>query len=141
MPILAAFMVPHPPMIVPAVGQGSEAQIVETTRAYERVADEVTALAPDTIIITSPHSVMYADYFHISPGGAATGSFRRFRAPEVRFSEAYDTASWRTKQSSPRERCGSGIRSSTTAQWCRCGSSGKNTPGGSSCGSACPGFR
>ena len=92
MPILAAFMVPHPPMIVPAVGQGSEAQIVEPTRAYERVADEVAALAPDTIIITSPHSVMYADYFHISPGGAATGSFRRFRAPEVRFSETYDTA-------------------------------------------------
>ena len=92
MPILAAFMVPHPPMIVPAVGQGSEAQIAETTRAYEKVADEVAALAPDTIIITSPHSVMYADYFHISPGGAATGSFRRFRAPEVRFSECYDTA-------------------------------------------------
>ena len=92
MPILAAFMVPHPPMIVPAVGQGSEKQIIETTRAYQQVADEVAALAPDTIIITSPHSVMYADYFHISPGGAATGSFRRFRAPEVRFSECYDTA-------------------------------------------------
>ena len=92
MPILAAFMVPHPPMIVPAVGQGSEEQIAETTRAYERVADEVAALAPDTIIITSPHSVMYADYFHISPGGAAAGSFRRFRAPEVRFSECCDTA-------------------------------------------------
>ena len=91
MPILAAFMVPHPPMIVPAVGQGSEAQILETTRAYEKVADEVAALKPDTILITSPHSVMYADYFHISPGKGAEGSFRRFRAPGVKFSERYDT--------------------------------------------------
>ena len=92
MPILAAFMVPHPPMIVPAVGRGSEAQIEETTRAYEQVADEIAALRPDTLIVTSPHSVTYADYFHVSPGGAASGSFRRFRAPEVRFSERYDTA-------------------------------------------------
>ena len=71
MAILATFMVPHPPMIVPEVGKGSERQVEETTRAYERVADEIAALAPETIIITSPHSVMYADYFHISPGSAA----------------------------------------------------------------------
>ena len=91
MPILAAFMVPHPPMIVPAVGRGSEAQVTETTRAYEQVAAEVAALKPDTILITSPHSVMYADYFHISPGSGAKGSFRQFHAPLVRFSEQYDT--------------------------------------------------
>ena len=91
MSILAAFMVPHPPMIIPEVGKGSENQIAETVRAYERVADEVAQLKPDTLIITSPHSVMYADYFHISPGGSASGSFRQFRAPEVRFSERYDT--------------------------------------------------
>ncbi len=91
MSVLAAFMVPHPPMIVPDVGKGTEKQILETTRAYERIADEVAALEPETIVITSPHSVMYADYFHISPGSGASGSFRRFRAPGVRFSERYDT--------------------------------------------------
>jgi aromatic ring-opening dioxygenase LigB subunit len=90
MSIIAGFMVPHPPMIVPAVGRGSEAQVAETTAAYERVADEIAALAPETIIITSPHSVMYADYFHISPGKSAVGSFASFRAPQVRFSEKYD---------------------------------------------------
>ena len=91
MSVVAAFMVPHPPMIVPEIGQGSEEQILETTRAYERIADEIARLKPDTIIITSPHSVMYADYFHVSPGAGARGSFRRFRAPQVRFSERYDT--------------------------------------------------
>ena len=91
MSILAAFMVPHPPMIVPEIGKGSEKQVTDTTLAYDRVADEVTALEPDTLIITSPHAVMYADYFHISPGKAAAGSFRQFRAPGVRFSEQYDT--------------------------------------------------
>ncbi|MBR2531211.1 MAG: AmmeMemoRadiSam system protein A [Lachnospiraceae bacterium] len=91
MSIVASFMVPHPPMIVPAVGKGSEAEITATTHAYEQVADEIAALKPETIIISSPHSVMYADYFHISPGKGAKGSFRQFRAPEVSFSETYDT--------------------------------------------------
>ncbi len=91
MAILAAYMVPHPPMIVPAVGRGSERQIAKTTAAYEQVAEEIAQLHPDTIIITSPHSVMYADYFHISPGKGAGGDFGRFRASQVRFEETYDT--------------------------------------------------
>ncbi len=90
MSILAAFMVPHPPMIVPEIGRGSEAQIEKTTRAYEQVADEIAALKPETIIITSPHTTMYMDYFHISPGSTADGSFAAFRAGTVRFHETYD---------------------------------------------------
>ena len=91
MSVVAAFMVPHPPLIVPAVGKGSEAQIAETTRAYEQAAEEIAALAPETIVISSPHTVMYTDYFHLSPGKTAAGSFRDFGAPEVRFEETYDT--------------------------------------------------
>ena len=90
MPILAAFMVPHPPLIVPQVGRGGEKEIQETRAAYETVAREIAALKPDTIIISSPHATMYADYFHISPGRKAQGSFASFRAPEVRFREEYD---------------------------------------------------
>ena len=91
MGIIAGFMVPHPPMIVPDIGRGSEAQVADTTAAYKRVADEIAALAPETIVITSPHSIMYADYFHISPGKSAGGSFAGFRASGVRFNEEYDT--------------------------------------------------
>lgn len=34
---------------------------------------------------------MYADYFHISSGSGAKGSFARFRAPKARFSVKYDS--------------------------------------------------
>ena len=91
MPIIAGFMVPHPPMIVPDVGRGSERQIAETTAAYEKTADMIAAIKPETIIITSPHTIMYSDYFHISPGESAKGSFAEFRAPKVVFSEEYDS--------------------------------------------------
>ena len=91
MSVVGAFMVPHPPMIVPEVGKGSEKQIAATTAAYTRVAEEIAALAPETIILSSPHATMYRDYFHISPGSQARGSFGSFRAPEVKFREEYDT--------------------------------------------------
>ena len=38
MSIVAAYMVPHPPMIVPEVGKGSERQVEATRIAYIRVA-------------------------------------------------------------------------------------------------------
>ena len=88
--ISAAYMVPHPPLIVPAVGRGGEKEIELTTDSYERVAKDIASIAPDTIVIISPHSVMYSDYFHISPGEKAAGDFGRFGASNVRFSEKYD---------------------------------------------------
>ena len=91
MSIIASFMVPHPPMIVPQIGRGSEEQIETTTKAYEQVADEIAELAPETIIISSPHATMYMDYFHISPGRWADGDFAQFGAPQVSFHEEYDT--------------------------------------------------
>lgn len=90
MSISASFMVPHPPLIVPEVGRGSEQQVRKTIASYEKVAEEIAVLSPDTIVITSPHSVMYADYFNISPGRSTSGSFSRFGAPDVSFTEEYD---------------------------------------------------
>ncbi|WP_044913612.1 AmmeMemoRadiSam system protein A [Butyrivibrio sp. WCE2006] len=90
MPILGAFMVPHPPIILPEVGRGEEKKISNVIEAYEKVADEIASLKPETIIISSPHSVMYSDYFHISPGKSAYGDMGRFQAEEVSFDAEYD---------------------------------------------------
>lgn len=91
MSILAAFMVPHPPIIVPEIGLGEEKTIQKTIDAYNEVGREVAALRPETIIVSSPHNVMYYDYFNISSGKTARGNFAQFRAPEVRMKYDYDT--------------------------------------------------
>ncbi len=88
--IIAAFMVPHPPLIVPDVGRGGELKVKETINSYERVGREIADIAPDTIIITNPHTTLYSDYFHISPGERAVGDFGDFGAPGVSFEETYD---------------------------------------------------
>ena len=91
MPIIGAYTVPHPPLIVPDIGKGAEEQIIETTNAYKQVAKEIATLKPETIIITSPHTVLYGDYFHISPNDNAYGDFSNFNASNVKFNEEYDT--------------------------------------------------
>lgn len=90
MAILGAFMVPHPPMILSEVGKGREKDVEETILAYEEVADRIAKLKPETIVISSPHATMYADYFHVSPGTHAKGTFAQFGAPKVSFEEEYD---------------------------------------------------
>lgn len=88
--ILAGYMVPHPPIAVPEIGQGEEKKIQSTLDAYAAVARDIAAIQPDTILLTSPHAVMYRDYFHISPGDGAEGNFRQFHAGGVRLSVSYD---------------------------------------------------
>ena len=91
MSILSAAVVPHPPIILPEVGHGEEEKISATSAAYKKIAKKIVELNPDTIIITSPHSIMYADYFHISPGESAEGNMSQFRAPQVALKINYDT--------------------------------------------------
>lgn len=90
MTILASFAVPHPPIILPEVGQGEEEKIRKTIAAYDTVMEKAAGLQPDTLIITSPHGEMYMDYFHIAPGPTARGDFAQFRAPQVELSVRYD---------------------------------------------------
>lgn len=90
MSILGAVAVPHPPIILPEVGKGEESKISATTDAYNLISRRIVDLNPETIIITSPHSVMYTDYFHISPGNSASGNMAQFRAPQVSISINYD---------------------------------------------------
>ncbi|MCR5179386.1 MAG: AmmeMemoRadiSam system protein A [Lachnospiraceae bacterium] len=92
MAVKAAIMVPHPPIIMPEVGHGEEKKIRATTDAYMEAARFAAQADPDVIVVASPHSILYSDYFHISPGRRAAGDMRRFGAGDVRISVDYDEA-------------------------------------------------
>lgn len=103
MGIVASIMVPHPPLIVPAVGRGEERVIAATVGAYERAAAFVMSFAPETLIVVSPHTAMYADYFHVSPGAGASGNFAQFGAPQEAFDAAYDAEFVRELEAAAKE--------------------------------------
>jgi len=90
MSVAAAYAVAHPPLAISEIGRGREKEITKTIDAYKRAASEIAAIAPDTIVITTPHAIMYADYFHISPSAKAQGSLAGFGAPDVVLSVNYD---------------------------------------------------
>jgi len=90
MPIIATYIVPHPPIIVPEVGHGDERFIENTIVAYHKVAEEIGRIKPDLIILSSPHAPSHMEYFHISGGDKGIGDFENFRAPQIRVSARYD---------------------------------------------------
>lgn len=92
MPILAAVTVPHPPIILPEVGQGRERDIQSTIDAYRAAMAFLASYEPETVVLITPHTTLYSDYFHISPGAGARGDFARFGAPGVVVRADYDEA-------------------------------------------------
>ena len=91
MSILASFIVPHPPLIIPNIGKGSEKQVSKTISAYKEIAKQIASLNPETIIISSPHAPMYSDCFYISNSPTLTGNLANFGAKEISFAEEVDT--------------------------------------------------
>ncbi|WMJ76033.1 MULTISPECIES: AmmeMemoRadiSam system protein A [unclassified Sedimentibacter] len=90
MSIVNAYIVPHPPLIIPKVGNGQEIKIAKTVKAYNKIAEEIGKIKPETIVITTPHSIMYSDYIHVSPGNKAKGDFREFGRSDISFEAEYD---------------------------------------------------
>ena len=88
--ILGAIIIPHPSLIIPTVGRGREREVQATIDTYRTAAKQVAAWKPEVLIITSPHQVMYADYFHISPGGGAAGDMSAFGAAQTKLRVEYD---------------------------------------------------
>ena len=91
MGVVGAVVVPHPPLIMPEIGRGEEEKIRPTIDAYREAMRRMAVLSPDTVVISSPHATMYADYFHISPREHAEGDFGDFRVPGLKLAADYDT--------------------------------------------------
>ena len=83
MPLSAVYAVPHPPLLIPEIGIGEEQEIKDTFEAMQHVAQEIAQIAPDTIIVISPHAPHMNDRFVLSSVPVLRGDMRRFHAPNV----------------------------------------------------------
>lgn len=91
MSILASYVVPHPPLIIPSVGKGEERGIAQTILSYQEIAKRVAALRPQTVVVSSPHAPLYRDGFHVTTDTVLEGSMADFRAPQTKLSVTIDT--------------------------------------------------
>ena len=90
MGIIGAIAVPHPPLIVPAVGRGDQRRIQSTIDAYKHATSALLDLEPECIVITSPHAPLFRDGFHVTTDAKLEGDMARFRAPSERICATCD---------------------------------------------------
>ena len=92
MGILAAFVLPHPPIVLPEIGHGEEMKIQSTSEGFEAIANMIAELKPSTIVIVSPHAVMLRNSFYVCDTPRQHGDFSHFIAPDIRFDVKTDEA-------------------------------------------------
>ncbi len=83
--ILAGYVLPHPPVIVPGVDQGTMLA-GRTVAALRELAGSFAALRPETVVILSPHAPLFSDYLFMYDAPVLEGSLSRFGAPQARLS-------------------------------------------------------
>ena len=89
--MIQAVIMPHPPMARELVGRGEEQKIQNTLDAYRTASRRIAEYAPETIVIISPHNILFRDAFYVSPGETYTDNLSRFGASADRISISYDS--------------------------------------------------
>lgn len=100
--ILSAYLMPHPPIIVPEVGRGQEKKTSKTIEALYKIGDDIAQKKPHTIILISPHGALFRDAISIMGTHKLKGDLSRFNAKDVvieklndlKLAEELDGAAW-----------------------------------------------
>lgn len=75
---------PHPPIIVPGIGEISEVEkVANTIVALRKLSTIFNNAEIDTLIIISPHGHIYPDRFNICHMRKLFGTFASFDKPEI----------------------------------------------------------
>ena len=83
-------LVPHPPILIPAVAGHRIEQVSQTRRAMLAVASDIKAITPDVVVLISPHASFSSHAMSIVASDSFTGSFEDFGATGVHLSAGGD---------------------------------------------------
>ncbi|MFA6553522.1 MAG: AmmeMemoRadiSam system protein B [Patescibacteria group bacterium] len=76
--IIFSAISPHPPILIPDIGKDNVRFIKKTTAAMKRLAQDLYAAKPDTIVIISPHGQMHTDAFSLNMSNDFEANFKEF---------------------------------------------------------------
>ncbi|MBN2793860.1 MAG: AmmeMemoRadiSam system protein A [Clostridia bacterium] len=81
--IKAAFLMPHPPILLKEIGQGSELQCPDVLYALNSVGQKIAELKPKTIVVITPHGPVFSDGIVIGYDDMLYGNLKKFGYPQV----------------------------------------------------------
>ena len=66
MSLVFSAITPHPPMLIPSIGQGALKKLEKTKQALEKLEQKLYVAHPDILIILSPHGSYFKDAFTLN---------------------------------------------------------------------------
>ncbi|RJR32162.1 AmmeMemoRadiSam system protein B [Candidatus Parcubacteria bacterium] len=78
MSLVFAAITPHPPILIPSVGQNNLKKINQTRKAMQDLSGEFYAARPDTAVIISPHGDVFNDAFTVNIAADFEANFEQF---------------------------------------------------------------
>lgn len=90
--ITIAALMPHPPILVPAVGRERLADVTASLEAMREISREILATQPETLVLISPHSPRQPMAFAVWNCAELRGTFAPFGAAEEGVSLPVDSA-------------------------------------------------
>lgn len=83
MTLLAGYITPHPPLIVPGIGGEEREQVGATIAAMKEVADRIATHGPETIVVITPHGPVFSDAMLVNTEENLGGDFGAFGAADI----------------------------------------------------------
>ncbi|MCR8744803.1 AmmeMemoRadiSam system protein A [Romboutsia lituseburensis] len=78
------YLMPHPPIMIDAIGKGQEQQIIKTINSCKQISTEISCMDIDTIIIISPHGLVFKDGIAIVDSDKLEGDLSKFESGEIK---------------------------------------------------------
>ncbi len=79
------YLMPHPPIIIPEIGRGKEAEIRKSIDSCSAIGHEIERSDADTVIIITPHGTIFSDAVSLADTDNLKGNFGKFGAKNVSF--------------------------------------------------------
>mgnify|MGYP001589014367 CR=1 FL=1 len=90
MSIVFSAIVPHPPILIPAIGKENINQLKATVDSYFKLEQDLYASQAETIMVISPHGRLQAEAFTINLSPEFKGNFEKFGDLTTKFSLSGD---------------------------------------------------
>jgi hypothetical protein len=90
MSLVYSAFVPHPPILVPEIGQGEERKCQASLDAYHEIASRLVQAEVETVILVSPHAPLTKEGITLLTEEVVRGNFAQFGAAQVSLSFASD---------------------------------------------------
>jgi aromatic ring-opening dioxygenase LigB subunit len=85
MSIVYGAIMPHPPIVVPAIGKERLKEADQTKRALEEISRRIKAADCDTIVVVTPHGDVGQASVPVYTGHVFEGNFAQFGLPKPTF--------------------------------------------------------